>query len=377
MTKAFFFSLSLLAALPFGVSSQADTVPGIGNVSFAKGAWWYSDFGLIAFADEGRDVSRAFSSSLGTELATDGTGVYSRDYGKITPSGEAGWVMTEGFGWVHFATGEQDYGPWVWTQRIGWIKHASSDMGTIFWIPQIQSWGQVQEDGSFYSFDYRRLTPTDDPAIFVSEIFGPVRIGEQKGWLSSETFGMIWASRESEAKSFYSSARDEWIDVLPDNSIWSHVEGRFLDRPSTGDVGAPADFDINNVIWSHTDVSTWPVTSELTSVEFRGGQICLDFDKTNDWKTFIGGSSPFNATPIVIAKVNGRYYAGTYQWFRPSWWGPGQTCKPISNVWQNSRIPGWRPRSGETVGFMVSTPSRAGVPTRQTERTNIVWIQWP
>ncbi|MFP4356946.1 MAG: hypothetical protein ACLFSZ_00725 [Puniceicoccaceae bacterium] len=375
MTNRFFLSLSFLAALPFAVSSQADTVPGFGDVSFVKDVWWNSDFGLIAFGNEGRDVSWAFSASLGTGLATDGSAVYSRDYGRITPSGEPGWVMTEGFGWVHFATGDQDYGPWVWTERIGWIKHASTEIGTIFWIPQIQSWGQVQDDGSFYSFNFRKLTPTADPAVFISEIFGPVRIGEAKGWLRSETFGMIWANQDNPGNSFYLSAREEWVGVTGGGGIWSPVEQAFLERPG-GAGGAPADFDIANVVWLQTDVSGWPVTSDLSEVSINGGQVCMTFDAGTRWAGFLGGTSYFNATPVVIVKMNGTYYASAFQWFRS---GSNRHCKPISAIAPSSPPPisNWRPTTGETVGFMVTTPSRIGVPTRQFERTNIVWIEWP
>lgn len=372
-----FRKLVLFAALAVSVpfASSADSVPGFGELVPLPGGWWSSDFGIISFADGGTDVTRAFSSSLGVDLATDGTSVFSREFGKIVPSGNPGWVQTEGFGWVLFAVGDLDYGPWLWTERVGWMQYAVTEMGTLFWIPQIQSWGQVQEDGSFYSFDYRSLTPTEDVAVYISEVFGPVSIGEQQGWIYSEEFGYLWAARDSNASWFYSSAREEWLGVTPDGSIWSTREQKFIPKPRSAD-GSPVDFDINEVVWLQTDVSDWAETSELSSVAINGGQVCFTYEGGTRWRSFLGGTAYFNATPIVIAKTNGRYYASAFQWFRA---GFNYRCKPIDSMWKASPAPlrNWRPVSGEKVGFLVSTPSRIGVPTRQFERTNIVWIDWP
>lgn len=375
MTKTFLLSLSFLAALPFAVVSQAAAVPGFGTVNFSSGSWYESAFGLISFTNGNGDVSRAFSASLGDILATDGSGVYSRVYGRVQPGESAGWVATSHFGWVRFAIGGEDFNRFVWTERVGWIQVDPDPASADPWvfIGLLQSWGKVQSDGSFYSVDHRKLTPTSEPTFFISEVFGLVTVGQVPGWIHSETFGYLWAARGSGGTWFWSEGRNEWLGVMPDNAIWS-PSGGFLPRPSVD--GGPLDFDINNVVWLHTNLSGWEVTSELTDVSITGGAIRMTFDAGTRWRSFLGGTAYFNATPLVVVKINGTYYAGTWQWFRS---GSNSHLKTTNYIWEANKAPinRWRPGSGETVGFLVSTPSRLGVPTRQMERTNILWIEWP
>ena len=96
------------------------------------------------------------------------------------------------------------------------------------------------------------------------------------------------------------------------------------------------------------------------------------------------GSTPFfdievEGNPWVFAKFGGRWYAGTYDWLRP-----GQVCKGVTGPEfgvDQVRIPpmdaSWGgPRTGEEVGFMVSTRARDEVRNGE-ERTNIKVIRWP
>jgi hypothetical protein len=60
---------------------------------------------------------------------------------------------------------------------------------------------------------------------------------------------------------------------------------------------------------------------------------------------------------------------------------PGQVCKGITaaNIGghiKQSPLANWRPRSGEQVGFMVSTLARDANRT-SNERTNVVLVRWP
>ena len=89
------------------------------------------------------------------------------------------------------------------------------------------------------------------------------------------------------------------------------------------------------------------------------------------------GGTTVEGNPWVFAKVDGRWYAATYEWLRP-----GQECKGISasNIGAHikvSPLSRWTPQSGETIGLMVSTPARFGPQGPRHERSNVVRVRWP
>ena len=146
--------------------------------------------------------------------------------------------------------------------------------------------------------------------------------------------------------------------------------------------------DVSDVTWLHTDVGRWPVTSTITNVRIRdveAGGICIDHTRVNDWPgTQMQGGTSFAGNPWVFGNLNGRWYAATYEWL-----GPGQTCKltvagshgrPSRELGPHigkSPLDNWVPRSGELVGFMVSTPARSGPQGPIRERSGIVVVGWP
>lgn len=139
-------------------------------------------------------------------------------------------------------------------------------------------------------------------------------------------------------------------------------------------------FDLDDVIWLHTDVSGWPEAAKLSSVSVSLGsdQICLDHDKTDVWDSVdIGDGTLVNANPWVFAEVDGQWYAATWEWMRPS-----QTCKSASSVAGDhiKKSPfddmDWTPSSGETLYFMVSGLARFSERNHE-ERTNLVEVTWP
>jgi hypothetical protein len=134
------------------------------------------------------------------------------------------------------------------------------------------------------------------------------------------------------------------------------------------------------VTWLHTNVSSWPVTANLSSVTFNGGQICMEYNKKNVWP--IDTIGPDNveivANPWIFIHHNGQWYAATWEWLRP-----GQTCKNMSSVAGDhikqspfNAASGWTPTSGQTYYMMVSAPARMG-PMTVLERSNIVEFVWP
>jgi hypothetical protein len=130
--------------------------------------------------------------------------------------------------------------------------------------------------------------------------------------------------------------------------------------------------DPREVTWLHADVSRWTVTSKITDVSIGDPPLCIEHTKSGRWPVVDGTEG----NPWVFAQINGRWYAGTYEWLRP-----GQTCKQIDagNIGphvKRSPLETWRPKSGELVGFMVSTLARDSKRSVD-ERTNIVLVRWP
>jgi hypothetical protein len=142
----------------------------------------------------------------------------------------------------------------------------------------------------------------------------------------------------------------------------------------------PPELDLNNVVWLHTNVSSWPVTVNLASVTFQGGLICLNHDiASKNWPIGSTGSTEVVANPWVFIYHNDQWYGATWEWLRP----PGQTCKNQSSVAGDhikqspfDAASGWLPESGETLYFMVSGIARYGTPNVQ-ERSEPIRVVWP
>lgn len=139
--------------------------------------------------------------------------------------------------------------------------------------------------------------------------------------------------------------------------------------------GIPPDaIDLNTVNFLHADVSSWSVTAEVTNVNINPPSLCIDYTGKNQWPAPTG----IVGNPWIIAKINGQWYAGTFEWFRP-----GQTCKSGTGPdWpgrlvKKSPLQTWIPKKGELVGFMVSTHARDSYRGPTQERTNVVVRRWP
>ena len=145
----------------------------------------------------------------------------------------------------------------------------------------------------------------------------------------------------------------------------------------------PTDGTTTNGLWPseitgtvkflHTDVSSWPVTASLHA-SVGGGTINMPYSKAKVWPAVDG----VNANPWVFVNMNGQWYAATFEWFRA-----GQTSKPVG-VLDGSKgdhikvspLNGWRPRSGERIGLMVSGLARTKMRNVQ-ERSNVSMVTWP
>ena len=132
----------------------------------------------------------------------------------------------------------------------------------------------------------------------------------------------------------------------------------------------PAEID-GPIHWLHHDVSKWPVTASI-HVSFSGNRINFPYSKSRVWPAVDG----VNGNPWVIAKIDGTWYAATFEWL-----SFGQTSKPTStvgggNIKAAPMDGNWAPRSGQRVGIMVSGLARSK--TRNVEeRTEMIMVTWP
>lgn len=160
----------------------------------------------------------------------------------------------------------------------------------------------------------------------------------------------------------------------------------------------PADFLLSKVKWHNVkpDISQFKVTSQLTSVTIKPGQICTYYDKAGKWggKLTISGGAEVQANPWVIVKIGNQWIGGSYEWLRTG----GQQCKtlgskpPQTTVYDElpTHIKGapflnsngsvaWLPKSGDIIGFMVSSLARGGTDSKVAikERTQIHFVKLP
>ena len=106
--------------------------------------------------------------------------------------------------------------------------------------------------------------------------------------------------------------------------------------------------------------------------------VCIDHTKRGRWPAISAPGTIVEGNPWVFAKVNGKWYGATYEWLRP-----GQKCKysisasSIGDHIKVSPLKNWKPKSGEQIGLMVSTPARLGPDGPVNERSNVVLRTWP
>jgi hypothetical protein len=181
-------------------------------------------FGQVTFSPVG-PRTYAFSESLGAWLLNGLQGVRSHEYGALSAAGDPGWLISSHYGFVHFgATGSQ-YGGWVWSERFNWMKFESAGSERYLWVPMMNSWMSVNADGTFFSFEWRHITP-QGMNRYHSSVFGGLTTGDFGGWVASDRFGWMWAN--GDGVWFWSESRQEWLGVTPEGGIWSTAENQFI-----------------------------------------------------------------------------------------------------------------------------------------------------
>jgi hypothetical protein len=139
----------------------------------------------------------------------------------------------------------------------------------------------------------------------------------------------------------------------------------FLDDPTVGN-------------WNQTStVTSTSITNPHVQGSSQSGNVCINHTKAGQWPKTGSNDGPVEGNPWFVAKVNGQWYASTFEWL-----GPGATCRSIAfGIWgqysQYTQVKAWHPQPGELIGLFVSTIARPGVAQTTDERSDIKWIDWP
>ena len=169
---------------------------------------------------------------------------------------------------------------------------------------------------------------------------------------------------------------------------------------TTTTIGDGSDTDVSDFSWDKVtwitdeiNVSGWSETSQITSIEVtQRGALCVDHTKKDDWpdgnEVAWATNKPLIASLWAIVKLDGKYYAGTWELATR-----GETCKfghynpneTLSNIYErvwrehfkSGRLTSWKPRGGDVVGFMASGIARHLHYHSIQERSNIQWYRLP
>jgi hypothetical protein len=159
-------------------------------------------------------------------------------------------------------------------------------------------------------------------------------------------------------------------------------------EPDTGtEFSEYDDFDEDNIVWLHTDVSDWEVTSTVTSAHINYEELCVYHTMAGQWPEVLGifredPDAPMEGNIWIIARIDGVWYAATFDYLRP-----GGQCKydgyspedegPGPSTFGAVPLSTWSPRSGEPVYLFVSTIARHEPLGPVHERSDFVELIWP
>lgn len=126
------------------------------------------------------------------------------------------------------------------------------------------------------------------------------------------------------------------------------------------------------------EVRGWPITSRLGPVSVQGSTWRLPHTRAGGWPAFRYGDIDMEANAWIVARVEGTWCAGTFEWIRP-----GQVVKeaalaelgrdqvrvsPMDARWSG-------PRPGDECYVFLTTRARDGGRSGN-ERTQVARVQW-
>lgn len=136
------------------------------------------------------------------------------------------------------------------------------------------------------------------------------------------------------------------------------------------------------------DVAGWPATARLTTLDFGGDGVRVEFTKKDGpgrWPDVVppGWNGPIQYTLWMVVNINGQWFTSGGVEF---WYGLGRSGGPPSQYAQNwyysadvwGPLTGHQPSVGEQVGFFVTAgDTRAKEAVLVRERSNVVVVPFP
>ncbi|HVW03589.1 MAG TPA: hypothetical protein VHB78_01215 [Vicinamibacterales bacterium] len=207
---------------------------------------------------------------------------------------------------------------------------------------------------------------------------------------TSTAFSSIVASGTVAEGSGGSTSFTSSTSLAADTTFYWRAQAVDATNDATSDYSAPQSFstilslDLATVNYQRfVDVSSWPITDRILSVDQDGGDghICIDHEKSGVWPAvaFVDPGAEIEANQWYFARISGQWYAGAGEWVRP-----GQICKTGQTSGEIGKdgtwggpMDTWVPKPGELVGYMMTTPARNWPDIRTLdERSNIVVLPW-
>jgi hypothetical protein len=136
------------------------------------------------------------------------------------------------------------------------------------------------------------------------------------------------------------------------------------------------------------DIASWPATAMLTTLDFGGDGVRVEFTKKDGpgrWPDVVppGWSGALQYTLWMVVNINGQWYTSGGVEF---WYGLGRSGGPPSQYAMNwyyspdvwGPLSSHQPAVGEQVGFFVTAgDTRAKEVTLVRERSNVVVVPFP
>ena len=166
---------------------------------------FYSPVLGVLFIDPAKP-SLAWSESLRSYLTTDGSLLWSYDYGFLTVSPSSPWAYSPQLGYLQ-VNGHGRAAPWVYSILYGWIASNSDGSASWFWSERLQSWLFSAYRVGLWSMDFGWIAPLNVSGRLYTTSLGTVQTGDFGGRVWKWSFDWISAYRDGTASTFWSSSR--------------------------------------------------------------------------------------------------------------------------------------------------------------------------
>jgi hypothetical protein len=209
----------------------------------------------------------------------------------------------------------------------------------------------------------------------------------------SSSFGSVVYSATVQERSDLPYTPHRVTRVLDEKTYFWRVQASDPASGVTSPFSAVAQFkvakgiDLKNVsvILGPKNIADWEHTAQITDAYWVPDQLCIYHTRLGIWPgvPFFGDAATLvEGNQWVFAFINGQWWGGAADWYRPS-----QACKGVGansigrDAFYNPNqepLHSWVPQSGELFGVMSTTPARLW-PSMRTydERTDVRVIRWP